>query len=305
MKYLKYLFICLIIFTTGSNASAQNNDEARALVKEGVKLNDEKNYAGAIEKYNQALKIDTANLFANYQLANSLFLSGKGADGIPYLQKVVKGDTKLNAAAYDLIGLIYFKNKQYAEAESAAVEAIKLDPKHASSQRMYALVSFHQNKRAQALLGFCSFILLEPNTARSAEAYGNIQHILQGGALKPELGEMVSHAIEANVNALNQSITQAVAEFGKRRYASQGDLLAAELKAIFTNIGQLTEKQIGNDFFRKYMAAYFYQLAQSPNISAFAMLISSSLPESAEWIKDNPQLMTNLDDWVKGTERGF
>ncbi|MCR8557435.1 tetratricopeptide repeat protein [Mucilaginibacter sp. BJC16-A38] len=305
MKYLRYLFISLIIFTACSKASAQNTDEARALVKEGVKLNDEKNYAGAIEKYNQALKIDTGNLFADYQLANSLFLSGKGADGIPYLQKVVKGDTKLNAAAYDLLGLIYFKNKQYAEAESAAIEAIKLDPKHASSQRMYALVSFHQNKRAQALLGFCSFILLEPNTPRSAEAYGNIQHILQGGTLKPEPGEMVSHAIEVNVNALNQAITQAVAGFSKRRYASQGDLLAAELKAIFTNMGQLAEKQTGNDFFRKYMAAYFFQMAQSPNVPALARMVGSSVPESAKWIKDNPQQMTDLDNWVKGTERGF
>src|SRR5882757_10755277 len=121
MKYFQYLLISLFVSTICSEASAQNNEDARALVKEGVKLNDEKNYAGAIEKYNQALKIDTGNLFADYQLANSLFLSGKGADGIPYLQKVVKADTKLNAAAYDLLGLIYFKNKQYAEAESAAI----------------------------------------------------------------------------------------------------------------------------------------------------------------------------------------
>lgn len=286
-------------------AFAQNNEEARALVKEGVKLNDEKNYTGAIEKYNQALKLDTGNLYADYQLAYSLFLWDKGKDGIPYLEKVIKSDSKLNAAAYDLLGLIYFKNKQYAEAEKNAIEAIKLDPKHASTQRMYALVSFHQNKRAQALLGFCSFILLEPNTARSAEAYGNIQHILQGGALKPEPGEVAPHVADANANALNQAITQAVADFSKRRYASAGDLLTAELKAIFTNVGQMAEKQTGNDFFRKYMAAYFYQLAQSPNMPALARLVSLSTPESAKWAKDNAQQMTDLDSWVKDTARAF
>lgn len=303
MQYLKYILASLLLAAISHNTSAQNNEDARALVKEGVKLNDEKNYARAIEKYQQALNIDTGNLFAGYQLAYSLFLSDKGKEGIPYLQKVIKGNTKLNAAAYDLLGLIYFKNKQYAESETAAIEAIKLDPKHASSQRMYALVSFHQNKRAQALLGFCSFILLEPNTARSAEAYGNIQHILQGGALKPEPGEIVSHTIEANVNTLNQAITQAVVDFGKRKYTSQGDLLTAELKAIFTNIGQLTEKQSGNDFFRNYMAAYFYQLAQSPNMPALARLVSADTTESAKWIKDNQPQMSNLDNWVKATTR--
>jgi tetratricopeptide (TPR) repeat protein len=305
MKYLQYLFMSLLIIAACSKASAQNNEDARALVKEGVKLNDEKKYAEAIERYNQALKIDTGNLYADYQMAYSLFLSDKGKDGIQYLEKVVKGDTKLNAAAYDLLGLIYFKNKLYAEAETNAIKAIKLDPKHASTQRMYALVSFHQNKRAQALLGFCSFILLEPNTSRSAEAFGNIQHILQGGALKPEPGEMEPHAIEANTNALNQAITQAAADFSKRKYASQGDLLTAELKAIFINIGRLTEKQTGNDFFRKYLAAYFYQLAQSPNMPAFARLISSGTPESSKWIKDNPQQITDLDNWVKETKREF
>jgi tetratricopeptide (TPR) repeat protein len=305
MKYFQYLLISLFIITICSKSSAQNNEDARTLVKEGVKLNDEKNYAGAIEKYNQALKLDTGNLYADYQLAYSLFLSDKGKEGIQYLNKVVKSDSKLNAAAYDLLGLIWFKNKQYAEAEKNAIEAIKLDPKHASTQRMYALVCFHQNKRAAALLGFCSFILLEPNTPRSAEAYGNIQHILQGGALKPEPGEMASNAIEANTSALNQAITQAVADFSKRRYASAGDLLTAELKAIFINTGQLAEKQAGNDFFRKYMAAWFYQLAQSPNMPAFARLVSLSTPESAKWAKDNAQLMTDLDNWVNGNQRNF
>ncbi len=305
MKYLQYPLIALFILAINSIASAQNNEDARALVKEGVKLNDEKKYAEAIDKYSQALKIDTGNLYADYQMAYALFLSDKGTEGIPYLQKVVKADTKLNAAAYDLLGLICFKSKQYAEAEKYAIEAIKLDPKHASSQRMYALVSFHQNKRAQALLGFCSFILLEPNTARSAEAFGNIQHILQGGALKPEPGEMIPHAIEANANALNQAITQAVAETGKRKYATAGDLLTAQLKAIFTAIGRAAENQTGNDFFRKYMAAYFYQLAQSSNTPAFARLVSLSTPESAKWAKDNAQQMTDLDSWIKETVRVF
>jgi len=304
MKYCKYLFTSLLISAACTLAAAQSTEDSRTLVKEGLKLNDEKKYAGAIDKYRQALAIDTGNLFAAYQLANSLFLSDKGKDGIPYLDKVIKADTKLKAAAYDLLGLICFKNKQYAEAENDAVEAIKLDPGHAGTQRMYALVSFHQNKRAQALLGFCSFIILEPNTARSAEAYGNIQHILQGGTLRAEPGETAWHATVAT-DALNQAITQAVCDFGKRRYASAGDLLTAELKAAFTNIGQLAEKQNGNDFFRKYMAAYFYQLAQTPNMPAFARLVSRSMPESDKWIKDNPQQMADLDNWIKGAQRNF
>src|SRR3569833_940980 len=158
MKCLKYLLTGFLAITLCGRLSAQNSDDARALIKEGEKLNSEKKYAEAIEKYRAALKLDTGNLFAGYQLANSLFLSDKGTEGIPYLNRITQSASKLTGAAYDLLGFIYFKNKQYGDAETAAISAIKIDPMHASSQLMFALVSFHQNKRSQAFLGFCSFI---------------------------------------------------------------------------------------------------------------------------------------------------
>ncbi len=140
---------------------------------------------------------------------------------------------------------------------------------------------------------------------RSAEAFDNIQHILHGGTLKPEPGETASHSIDASTSALNQAITSAVTETSKRRYASAGDLLAAQLKAIFTNAGQLADKQAGDGFFKNYLAAYFSQLAQSTKLPAFARFISQSTPESTKWIKDNPQQMADLDNWVKTTARIF
>jgi len=336
--FIKTLLSLAIIITYGT-ASAQTIDDAHLLVQQAVQFNKDGKYAEAIEKYNQALKIDSNNVYANYGIAYSLLASGKGKDGIHNLQKVIKAKTTLTAEADDLLGniydrdhesakaieaynegikadpkyqhayynlgLVYFRDKNYAEAEKYAIEAIKLDPRHANSQRMYALVTFHQNKRAAALLGFCSFILLEPQTPRSAEAYGNIQHILQGGVLKPAAGETAPQATDANTTALNKAITQAVTETGKKKYASPADLLTAQLTAIFTTIGPLAEKESGNDFFRKYYAAYFYQLAQSPNMPALARMISLSTPESAKWAKDNAQQMADLNSWVNITERKF
>jgi tetratricopeptide (TPR) repeat protein len=337
MKLSYKILLCLAIAVNYSKTFAQT-DDAQSLVKQAVQFNKDRKYADAIDKYNQALKLDSNNIYANYGIAYSLLASGSGKEGIPHLEKVIKANTSLTPDAYDLLGsiydknhetekaiaaynagikadpksqslyynlgLVYFRDKKYADAEKCAVEAIKIDPKHASSQRMYALVCFHQNKRANALLGFCSFILLEPNTARGAEAYGNIQHILQGGTLKPAPGEppLVN---DANTIALNQAITQGVAEAAKEKHATAADQLAVQLKNIFTSVGQLTDKQTGDDFFRKYYAAYFYQLAQTPNMPAFARLISLSTPESAAWAKVNAQQMGDLDNWVKTTEMRF
>jgi tetratricopeptide (TPR) repeat protein len=341
MKILKHLFIPVLFIICCTSAFAQNNEDARALVKEGVKLNDEGKYADAIAKYNEVLKIDPDNLYADFEMAYTLFLSNKGDDGIPYIQKVIAANTSLAAGAYDLLGsiydkdnekdkaietymagikanpayqrlyynlgLVYFRYKEYAEAEKYAIEAIKLDPTHASSQRMYALVCFHQNKRVPALLGFCSFILLEPNTARSVESYNNIQHIIQGGILRDGNGKatiLVSSKEDNDISALNLSISLVVLSGQQKKLSGQA-LFEDELKNIFTIAGQLSEKKAGKDLFWKYDADYFYKLAQSPNMAAFAHLVSGNTPESAQWIKDNPQPMTDFNNWVKATERSF
>jgi tetratricopeptide (TPR) repeat protein len=313
MKPLLKTLLSLLILANSSMVSAQNSGDAQSLNKEAVQLNKEKKYTEAVEKYKQALKIDSANVYSNYGIAYSLLAAGRGKEGIPYLEKVIKANTPITAWAYDVLGsiydkdhesakaieafnkgikadpkyqslyfnlgLVYFRDKKFADAEKCAIAAIKIDPKHASSQRMYALVCFHQNKRVAALLGFCSFILLEPQTARSAEAYGNIQHILQGGVLKLGPGEAMLMP-DANTIALNLALTQAVAEAAKKKYATPGDLLTEQLKDIFIAVGELTEKQTGDDFFRKYYANYFYQLAQSPDMPAFARQISLSTPET-------------------------
>ncbi|TWI98742.1 tetratricopeptide repeat protein [Mucilaginibacter frigoritolerans] len=343
MKFLKYLFIPVLLLICYRASFAQTNEDAHTLVKEGVKLNDEGKYAEAIAKYNEALKIDQENLYADFEMAYTLFLSNKGDDGIPYIQKVIAANTSLSAGAYDLLGsiydkdnqkdkaietytagikanptyqrlyynlgLVYFRYKQYAEAEKYAIEAIKLDPTHASSQRMYALVCFHQNKRVPALLGFCSFILLEPNTARSVESYNNIQHIIQGGVLRDADGKatiLLSPKDNNDISTLNMGISLVVLSGQQKKLSGQA-LFEYELKSMFELAGQLSEKKTDaeKDFFWKYYADYFYKLAQSPNMTAFARLVNGNTTESAQWIKENPQPMTDLNNWVKATERSF
>ncbi|QKJ32208.1 hypothetical protein HQ865_21395 [Mucilaginibacter mali] len=330
---MKNVFKTLIIILLSAKAAIAQNPDAKSLVREGIDLNNQKNYAGAIEKYKAALAIDADYAPGNYQMAFSLNAMGKGLDGIPYLQKVFSSttaSTNLISGAYDLAGsiydlnkqsqkaienyqagikanptyqplrynlaLAYFRGRQYADAESAAIEAIKLDPKYASTMRLYALVTFHQNKRAEALLGFCQFLALEPNTARSAEAYGNIQHILQGGALKPEPGQKTDPFVAKLAAVQNAVITKALAPFAKRRYASAGDLLTAQLNAIFNALGTMPRDK---EYYWYRLADYFNKLSQSPNMPAFARLVSLSTPESAKWAKDHVQQITDLDNWLK------
>ncbi|BAU52018.1 tetratricopeptide repeat protein [Mucilaginibacter gotjawali] len=338
MKSFRFFLVFFVLIVIAHTGFAQDTGDAQSLTKEAVQLNKAGKYAEAVDKYSQALKLDPENIYANYGMAFSLLASEKGKEGIPYLQKVINSNSSITIWAYDLLGsiydkehdsakaieafkaglkldpkyqsiyynlgLVYFRDRNYAGAEKCAIESMKLDPKHASSQRMYALVCFHQNKRANALLGLCSFILLEPNTARTTEAYGNITHILQGGILLPPAGTPTL-MVDANSLALNNAISKAIADADKKKYPSPADQLTAELTNIFTAIGQLADKQNADPVFKKYFADYFYQLAQSPNMPAFARMINWGNTESAKWISEHPQYMNDLDGWVKTTARDF
>ncbi|MBB6130022.1 tetratricopeptide repeat protein [Mucilaginibacter lappiensis] len=330
-KKLK-LIISFLLFSIV--AYAQNADVS-ALIKEGNELGNTQNYAGALEKYKQALAIAPDSAQTNYWMASGLSSLKRGAESIPYLNKVIKTNSKYTGAAYELLGvmyddshqyqqsidafkagikiqpdrpdlnyglgLVYFRTKQYAEAEQAAIATIKINPTGAGGQRLYALVCFHQNKRAPALLALCNFLLLEPDGPRSAEAYTNMQSILKGGALK------IEGKTDAENIALNKSLSAAAATTDNRRYASPADLLAAQLKAVFRAVGQLSEKQGRNDFFTIYYAFFFYRLAQTEHMPAFARLMDLSANKAADsqWLQLNEDKRKALEDWVVAEGRRF
>lgn len=304
-------------------AHAQNVDVSGA-VKEGIRLNGEKNYPAAIEKYKEALTAQPDNAQANYQLAFSLNASGKGTEAIPYLNKVIKTGGDLTGPAYELMGSIYdashqpqqaidayqqgiklkpdyqplyfnlgiayFRAQKYADAELAAIEAIKLDPKHANSQRLYGLVTFHQNKRVPALMGLCSFLLLDPEGPRADEAYTNLQSLLKGGDLK-------AAKADPETLILNKTLSTAI--------AASGGHLDAQLKNIFIAVGKLGEKGGKKSFFWNYYAAFFYKLSQSPNFSTAVKLISLSADKTAgaQWLQNHTDQRKELEDWTASAER--
>jgi len=344
MKTFHKTFLTVALLICSAIALAQSANDAQTLIKQGVELHNAGKYAEAIEKFNEVLKTDPENGYANYEAAFSLYAAKNGKDALPYLEKAVKTDNvKLKVASYCLLGtiydedhqtakaidaynegikidpdypqiffnkgIVYFRNQQYAEAENCAIDAIKHDPKNASSHRLYALVTFHQNKRANALYGLCSFILLEPNTQRSAEAYTNIQSILKGGVLKGNDGRtnlQVSSNDDKETGQLNLAISM-VALSAQTKKLEGIDLLEYELKSIFTLNGQLEEKKTDKTFFDKFFVEYFYKLAQSDNMPVFAhtVALSANKEESFNWGKMHKAEINAIEEWMQKTDRGF
>jgi len=341
----KLLLASILLFCTLQPASAQNDAvKQNDIIKQGVELHNQGKFIEAIAQFNEVLKNDPQNAYANYEIAFSLYALKKPKEAIPHLEKTVQADnTSISVAAYALLGSIYdgdnqqqkaieaynkaikinpsypqiyynlgiayFRNQQYAEAENSAIEAIKKNPKHPGSQRLYALVTFHQNKRMNALMGLCSFLLLEPAGPRAAEAYGNIQHIIQGGVLTNDKGKktiVLPAKDEKETNTLNLGLSVVVAS-SKTKNLSGSTLLEYQLKTFFALAGQLSEKKTDKTFFDDFFVSYFYKLSQSNNMPAFAhtIALTDKTSNNAQWNKDNVAQVNAFDEWVKSTERVF
>ncbi len=325
--------IAIIILTALSTLSAYAQD-ARILITEGNQLSATRDYNGAIEKYKSALVAEPDNITAKYQLGFALNAAGKVQEAIPYLQDAARnGNTsavkssafglmgsiydranqpkmaipnyieaiKLDSANYALhygLGLAYFRDHQYDDAEREAVKALSLNHTAAPSMRLYGLVTFHQNKRAQALLGLLSFLWMDPTGTRSAEANENIQHIIDGGILKPEPGAPVIRASAVNA-ALNAAISKAATTVSQQK-PSGSDLFVQQLKSILTAINQQSDGRIAGSAFATQLLSFYSKLAQSPHITAFAHYIKQGVSKTdSAWLIAHPQQVEALKEWVK------
>lgn len=333
----KPLLTVLFIFCS---ALVLGQDNPGNLLGEGIALQKAGKHTEAVAKFKEALQKEPDNAAANYQLAFSLVAEKKGGEAIPYAEKATQTQSSYRAAAYSLLGgiydasgqankaiavynsglkafpadqnmwfnlgLAYFRDKQYGEAEKAAIEAIKRDVKHANSQRLYALVAFHQNKRMNALLGLCSFLLTDPNSPRAEEAYTNIQSILKGGVLKGADTKELSTAEAKEAVALNAGISTVINSPAAQKLGGVA-LLEYQLKNIFTFAGQAAARKPDKSFFDNFFTAWFYKLAQSNNTEVLARLISKSGDKTGyeKWQQLNPDKVAGLADWLKSTSRYF
>lgn len=334
----KTLLTLLLLFCSGL-LFAQENKAALALMNEGTALHDGKKYDEAIAKYDEALKIDPKNALVTYEKAFSLYASGKANDAVGILEKLVLTDK--SPRVYALLGNIYDERKdfdkainnytkgvalapkdgnlwynlsvsymiqqKYAQAEAAATEAIKINPKHANSQRTYALANFNEGKYVNSILAWCNFLIMEPQTPRSVEAcryimfmlYRNVKgnNITVGGTDEQTKAQQmtVSMAVLASLTANKTIADKPLTTF---------DSLTAPLPMIYKITAE--KQDMGNSvFFNKYYANFFGDLANTEYLDSFFRYITLSVfkNDNISWLKEHQENVKGLTTWVNTRKR--
>jgi tetratricopeptide (TPR) repeat protein len=315
------------------------DDKIKELVSQGTELHDQGKYDEAIAKYKMALNIDKNSTLANYELSYTYMATKNYGDAIKYSKKVIDQDADNQQGAYIVLGssldmngkpdnaikvyeeglskfpnsnLLYFNlaltsynQKDYDKAEKAAINAIIANPRHASSHVVLSAIMQAKGERVMSLLPAYYFLMLEPNSKRSAISYNNLlQQLGQGIERKNGSDINVNIPFSDSHGSLFGAAEMMVSLLAASRFTEENEgksdmeYFVETNSGLFSVLGEL--KGDNGGFWWDLYVSKFYDLVQSDNVEAFSYYISqSSNSESVkQYIASNPDKVKQLKVWM-------
>jgi tetratricopeptide (TPR) repeat protein len=210
----KTLITMLVLVSFVAAGHAQEGRSA-GLLREGTALHDQRDYEGALRKYDDIIAGDKDFLAAYYEKSFTLFAMGRYQDCIDLCKSILKQFPRENTqsvyvnygSALDQLGrnkeaisvyrdgikkypnfyllhfnkgITEFNDKSSDDALADFERSVTLNPQHPSSHLYLAYCMADRNKIA-ALLAFTAFLLLEPEGARAKKNLPTLLNILGAG----------------------------------------------------------------------------------------------------------------------------
>ena len=287
-----FFFSALLMF---QGLKAQDVD---ALIQEGLMLHEKEKYTEAIRVYHKALDILPESPVINAEIAMSYLYAGDSEKALVYSEKALrlpgghfsgvyltKGSALRNmgklpeaAAAFKeglvdsgpyymlhySLGQVNYLQGLDDEAIAELTQAISLQPNHGNSHLLLGYVMLDRMKKPEALMSLLYFLLLDPGTDRSDEAFS---------ALWSELGNQKSIVV----------FTTAVSGFLKE--------ISAESPVPVLS------------FWKKFYFPFFRKLTAEGYSETFALYISrNASSEAARKLNSDPRAFKAFMDWLEAYE---
>ena len=371
-KYLIVLFITLG-FLKLSAQQAEETLRVQELIKKGVEHHDAREYKNAIEAYNEALKIDSKSMSATYEMALSYLAMRDYKNASVYSTKVINSkDKDLLIGAYGVkseslaetgkvneaitllekalrelgnnyylhfnLALNYYKKGDLDMTITHVDNALNLNK---SQSGAYLLAAYALNDKeiwVQSILSFQIFLLMEPDSHRSKNAFEEMLQVMHVKKTTEEPVErsfiqkqlerhsnkdastktiketppldvyqdvnrkLVYNAIENTLDSLNTNIEQDSIDNDSNR-----TLLYNSFKEVTRNIFTVLSEE--NDGTKKgsiwnFQVPVITKILHSPYFDTYCRYISVAyFPESLEWWENNQESAAKFVRWFeKGDE---
>ncbi len=311
-----------------------------SLVEVGIQYHDNGEFVQAIETYKTALEIEPNSPLVNYEIALTYMYSGDYQNAIKHSDKVIKRNDKYLLQAYLVkgscldylgktkesiklfkkgikkfgddhllyynLGYNYYNIKEFDKAEEAFIKAINTKANHASSHLFLGYLMYEKNQRVQSLLSLHFFLLLEPNSERSQNAYNLLQSQLSGGVERnqEEPGKidifLSPDQLKSEFGIIDMMITilEASKSLEENEGKSDDQMFIENTTSFFKILGEHKTKE-NTGFWWDFYVPFFYLIAESEHIDTYCYYISQSTKETAaDWLKENEKRVTDFAKWL-------
>ncbi|MCR9154925.1 MAG: tetratricopeptide repeat protein [Bacteroidetes bacterium] len=317
-----------------------------SLIRAGVEYHDAGSYLKAISSYQKAIELNPESGLAHYELAYSAMLTEDYELAQEHAEIVIDLDESdiLSLSAYNILGssldergevkksikvykkalrkfddhyllaynlaLDYFNINEFDEAEEVLQKGILNNPSHSSSHLLLAGIKKSQRARVESLLAFHTFLLLEPNSARSPGAYNQLMSQFGAGVSRdPDKPNQINislspSSIDSDFSSANMMISMLMAtnSLDENKDLSEQEKFVKNTTTFFEIVGEMGEND-SDDFWNETYTRFYYKLAQSDYMTIYGHYIAQSENSESEiWILEH-QKETN--DFLKWVEENF
>ena len=251
-------------------------------------------------------KSDDLQEHAYLVLGSSFDLKKFPVEAISVFQEGLKKFPKSNLLYYNLALTAYNQGKLEL-AENSAIQAILSKPMHGSSHLVLASVMQDKEEQVKALLPMYYFLLMEPDSRRSADIYKILRSILVKGIEKKSGKEIkINVSNSSKHDSLFRSAETFLGLMGASSYIeankdkTEYELFAETTKSLFSVL-EMTRKEQTGIWWDLYVDK-FSNLIHSGCAEAFSYYISQSANSELvnNWIIKNGDKMSKFREWMKG-----
>lgn len=355
----KLIYTILIFLSIVVSANGQSNN-VETLIKEGIVLHDSTEYQLAIEKFESALKLNPKSTLAIYELSLSYLELKDYENASRYSTMVINAnDESLLIGAFavksealvgmgkidDAIAILkeglikigesfllhfnlalnYYKKNNIDKTLEHVDRAIELDKTFSGAFLLSAYAQRDKGLWVQSIYSFQMFLLLEPDSARSKNAFEEMlqaMNIIDASSDKPIersfIQMQLNRGLEDNEEPIADSaiVTDSIREniYEKIDHtidSIMGDSEELDLYEAFKEVNKTILDGLSGksdvlgitDNFWSFKYPFFYNMLNSKYYDVFCRYISVSyFPESLKWWEENESEAQNFIHWFEKGE---
>lgn len=331
---MRIYFVLLLLFCVTASTFSQASSER--LLRKGVSLHERGQYNEAIKYYEEALKINPKSMSAIYEQSLSYLYLKDYENALKFSTRIINANFQplyvdavcVKSAALSELGQIdqaikllsdalaqygeeylllynlgysYFKKENYKDAITNLAKAIEVDPTHADAFLLYAYSLGDSEQWLQSFLSLHFFMLLEPNSARSKDAFQEMYDIIDQTLPpdSPSLGMEDGVDRTKLYNYLQRIKPKDESPENKYKFFEQAS------QSIFYTLTKIQETRdenniSDNNLIWTFFVPIYSEIYAAGHIETYCRYVSSCyFPESMKWWSKNSSKVDNFILWFE------